>query len=365
MDFGATIRRARESRGITTSQLAAQTRILVQTIEDMEQNQFKRIPAPIYGRGFVKLICECLDLDPVTMVPAFMSAYNGEPQIDDEPVPAGGGIRYAQPPEPTVQQPTQQPQSNAAPEQGTLFDSVAPKPATPAVSAEAPAEEPASVESKPATAPAQPEATEAPLPEPPKNSVDSSLKGLELFDPSATIPNAPVSEPQSQQAPEDTLSRFSKPAGNDDFSRFKQPTAEDDFSRFATPLPEDDKPQLSPLEKFRAGFSSVSSGVLGHVRQVRRPVFRIGILAASALLVFGLCIWGIVALFRATSGNDGEQVETPSTEIAKAEPVASPEPAKTATEAPAKKAAKESSPEESTGPIRATVPLKLPGFYID
>ena len=97
MDFGATIRRARESRGITTSQLAAQTRILVQTIEDMEQNKFKRIPAPIYGRGFVKLICESLDLDPVTMVPAFMSAFNGEPQVDDEPASPGGGIRYAQP----------------------------------------------------------------------------------------------------------------------------------------------------------------------------------------------------------------------------------------------------------------------------
>ena len=95
---GSWYARAAHPVKITTSQLAAQTRILVQTIEDMEQNKFKRIPAPIYGRGFVKLIYESLDLDPVTMVPAFMSAYNGEPQIDDEPVPAGGGgIRYAQP----------------------------------------------------------------------------------------------------------------------------------------------------------------------------------------------------------------------------------------------------------------------------
>ena len=352
MDFGATIRRARESRGITTSQLAAQTRILVQTIEDMEQNKFKRIPAPIYGRGFVKLICECLDLDPVTMVPAFMSAYNGEPQIDDEPMPAGGGIRYAQP----FETPAQQQQANAAPEQGTLFDAAAPD--------AAPASEPAPSEPAPAEAPVQPETTEASIPEPPKAALDSSLQGLELFDPSVAIQKqTPVSETPAPQDSAGTLSRFSEPANNDGFSRFKQPTAEDDFSRFATPLPEDDTPQLSPLEKFRAGFSSVSSGVLGHVRKVRRPAFRMSILAVGAILVLALCIWGIVALFRATSSNDGEQAETPSTEIAKSE--AAPEPAKAATASPAKKTAEESAPEEATGPIRATVPLKLPGFYID
>ena len=355
MDFGATIRRARESRGITTSQLAAQTRILVQTIEDMEQNKFKRIPAPIYGRGFVKLICESLDLDPVTMVPAFMSAYNGEPQIDDEPVPAGGGgIRYAQPFEP----PAQEPQASTAPEQGTLFDTVAPEPAAPAASAEATAAEP-----EPSEAPVQPEATNAPLPEPPKAALDSSLQGLELFDPSVTIVKPPVAEPQAQPTPEAPLSRFSEPAKSDDFSRFKQPTAEDDFSRFATPLPEDDTPELSPLEKFRSGLSSVSSGVLGHVRQVRRPAFRMSVLAVGVIIVLALCIWGIVALFRATSSNDGEQAGTTSMEIAKTE--SAPEPAKASTATPDKKAAEESAPEEATGPVRATVPLKLPGFYID
>lgn len=364
MDFGATIRRARESRGITTSQLAAQTRILVQTIDDMEHNKFSRIPAPIYGRGFVKLICECLDLDPVTMIPAFMSAFNGEPQIDDEPVLAGDGIRYAKPFEAPVQKPAQPPQETTATEQGTLFDApAAPEPATPTASAEPSAAEPAATEAEPAEAPAQPLSAATPQPEPPKGSFDNSLKGLELFDPSASISEPHVSEPPVQQAQENPLARFSKPTGNDDFSRFKQPTAEDDFSRFATPLPEDDTPQLSPLEKFRAGFSSVSSGVIGHVRQVRRPAFRIGILAAGALLVFGLCIWGIVALFRATSGNGC--AETPSAEIAKTEPSTAPEPAKAASEAPEKNDVGESEQEKAAGPIRATVPLKLPGFYID
>ena len=52
MSFGETLRTAREAKGLTTSQLAAATRILVQVIEGLEKENFKRIPAAIYGRGW-------------------------------------------------------------------------------------------------------------------------------------------------------------------------------------------------------------------------------------------------------------------------------------------------------------------------
>ncbi len=75
MSFGETLRAAREAKGLTTSQLAATTRILVQIIEGLENENFKRIPADIYGRGFVKMYCEAVDLDPKPLQAEFSNLY--------------------------------------------------------------------------------------------------------------------------------------------------------------------------------------------------------------------------------------------------------------------------------------------------
>ncbi len=58
--FGETLRNAREAKGLTCSQVASQTHMLVQIVEEMEREDFHRIPAPIYGRGFVRLFAECV-----------------------------------------------------------------------------------------------------------------------------------------------------------------------------------------------------------------------------------------------------------------------------------------------------------------
>ena len=46
--FGETLKAAREAKGLTCSQVAAQTHMLVQIVEEMEREDFHRIPAPIY-----------------------------------------------------------------------------------------------------------------------------------------------------------------------------------------------------------------------------------------------------------------------------------------------------------------------------
>ena len=63
IEFGKTLRAAREAKGYTVSQLAEATRLMHQVVEDLENENFTRIPAPIYGRGFVKLYCEAVGLD--------------------------------------------------------------------------------------------------------------------------------------------------------------------------------------------------------------------------------------------------------------------------------------------------------------
>ena len=76
--FGPKLRAAREAKNLTVSQLAEQTHLLAQVIEGLENETFNSIPAPIYGRGFVKLYCEAVELDPKPMVALFMECFSGE-----------------------------------------------------------------------------------------------------------------------------------------------------------------------------------------------------------------------------------------------------------------------------------------------
>ena len=81
IEFGKTLRLAREAKGYTISQLAEATHMIHQTIEDLENENFSRIAAPIYGRGFVKLYCEAVDLDPKPMVAEFMEIFSGNREL--------------------------------------------------------------------------------------------------------------------------------------------------------------------------------------------------------------------------------------------------------------------------------------------
>ena len=83
LEFGKTLRAAREAKGITISQIAEKTHMLVQIVEGLEKEDFTKIVAPIYGRGFVKLYCEAVGLDSRALVEEFMEIYSGnrEPVI--------------------------------------------------------------------------------------------------------------------------------------------------------------------------------------------------------------------------------------------------------------------------------------------
>jgi transcriptional regulator with XRE-family HTH domain len=77
MSFGETLRNARLQKKMSTSDVAEATHMMVQIVEDLEREDFRRIAAPIYGRGFVKLYAELLSLDPVPLTRDFMDLYSG------------------------------------------------------------------------------------------------------------------------------------------------------------------------------------------------------------------------------------------------------------------------------------------------
>lgn len=88
IEFGKTLRTARESKGLTTGQIAERTHMMVQMVEGLENENFSKIVAPIYGRGFVKLYCEAVGLEPKPLVEAFMELYTGRHMTSGEQPPA-------------------------------------------------------------------------------------------------------------------------------------------------------------------------------------------------------------------------------------------------------------------------------------
>lgn len=117
IEFGKTLRIAREAKGYTTSQVADMTRMLVQVVEGLENENFSRIVAPIYGRGFVKLYCEAVGLDPKPLVEAFMDIYSGnrEMEIRERETPSASALA-AEPIPAAKTEPVTKPEPAAKPE---------------------------------------------------------------------------------------------------------------------------------------------------------------------------------------------------------------------------------------------------------
>lgn len=166
MEFGKTLREAREAKGYTIGQLAEVTHIMHQVVEDLEHDNFSRIAAPIYGRGFVKLYCEAVGLDPKPLVAEYMAIQNGERATTIH-------VRKAPPPPPP--QPEPAPQEEAPPEPVPQPVSLFEEPAEPELTpTPAPAPKPAAPQ--PATPP----------PAPPKPAVAPFRVPQPLPDPKAS-----------------------------------------------------------------------------------------------------------------------------------------------------------------------------------
>jgi transcriptional regulator with XRE-family HTH domain len=189
IEFGKELKAAREAKGLTCSQVAEKTHLMTQVVEGLEAEDFKKIVAPIYGRGFVKLYCEAVGLDAKPYIDEFMRLYslgktpqerapftNVEiPPRVEEPIPA---------PQPTVPEPPP------------------PAPKAEPVAAELPLEgllpsQPTMVHSKIPT-PVESEQTPPPPPPPPPRKTAApkvSRYSDPLFDP------PPFEEPQPTSKP--------------------------------------------------------------------------------------------------------------------------------------------------------------------
>ena len=75
MAIGEKLRKARMAKGMTTSEVAAATHMKVQTVEALERDDYTKIAAPIYAKGFIKLCAEHLGLDPQPLIDEYLERH--------------------------------------------------------------------------------------------------------------------------------------------------------------------------------------------------------------------------------------------------------------------------------------------------
>jgi len=104
MALGEQLRNARRKMNLTASEVAAATRVKIQLIEDIENENFERIAAPIYGKGFIKLYAEYVALDPRPLIAEYKHLVGSPVQtasiIPEESTAHGTQVAEGEPSEP-------------------------------------------------------------------------------------------------------------------------------------------------------------------------------------------------------------------------------------------------------------------------
>jgi hypothetical protein len=138
MAIGPALQEARLKKQLTTSQVAELTRMKMQIVDDLEHDDFHRIAATIYGKGFIKLFAECVGLDPAPLIADYMlTLRGGSGAAHSVPTPPagkvhgskvhGGKVRgdaaphAAPPPPPPPPPPAPEPEPELDPEPEDLF----------------------------------------------------------------------------------------------------------------------------------------------------------------------------------------------------------------------------------------------------
>jgi transcriptional regulator with XRE-family HTH domain len=114
MAIGPILREARLKKQLTESQVAEMTRMKIQIVQDLENDDFHRLAATIYGKGFIKLFAECVDLDPAPLIADYVRSVSGDaPSLITRGVDNPGGMSRPQPLPPPEQEKQEPPVQEA------------------------------------------------------------------------------------------------------------------------------------------------------------------------------------------------------------------------------------------------------------
>jgi len=71
---GKMLAQVREKMGIEIRAISAETRVSLKMLEWIEAEDFERLPAQVYLKGFLKGYAECLGLDPKRVIEDYLQA---------------------------------------------------------------------------------------------------------------------------------------------------------------------------------------------------------------------------------------------------------------------------------------------------
>lgn len=99
--MGQVFKAARERKRISLSTAAARTRIKIQHLEAMERDDFSKMPAPAYARGFIRMYAEFLGLDAGPLIEEYTRLH--DPTVRGR-VTGKGKRQVASPPSPVAEE---------------------------------------------------------------------------------------------------------------------------------------------------------------------------------------------------------------------------------------------------------------------
>jgi cytoskeletal protein RodZ len=78
LDFGGTLRRLREARGVALRDIADTTKVSVSALEALERNDVSRLPGGIFRRGIIRAYAGTIGADPEQLVRDFDAQFPRE-----------------------------------------------------------------------------------------------------------------------------------------------------------------------------------------------------------------------------------------------------------------------------------------------
>ena len=78
VDFGGTLKRLREARGVALRDIAETTKISVSALEALERNDISRLPGGIFRRGIIRAYAATIGADPERLVRDFDAQFAPE-----------------------------------------------------------------------------------------------------------------------------------------------------------------------------------------------------------------------------------------------------------------------------------------------
>ncbi len=80
-NFGETLKREREMRGVSLEEVANATRISTRNLEALENERWDQLPGGVFNRGFIRSISRFLGLDEDNLVAEYVIATDDQPQL--------------------------------------------------------------------------------------------------------------------------------------------------------------------------------------------------------------------------------------------------------------------------------------------